>query len=704
MASLYQDIRRGATTGKRIADNVGEKVSRRMAETAALKEAVRAGDLVTRDEIVIERMGRRHGFIVKLLFFPALLTLFWDLPAFLTTIGLWVWSLYLQRCKITEMVADVPVAAAEAWGTLRGGVTAAIVTVLALWIMPARAFWVILAGGWGMAALFTSVGMVRIHSYFGSRQVAEDPVEVEEVPESEDMPDPEELEAVAKQHIVYGLTKPVPYVFDVPEGLPAGIAHRDEERYRHAYIIGKTRSGKSYFLRNAICQDIHSGAGVIVLTHERTMFEDYILPYYPSERIDDLVYFNPADTKGKIIGFNIFELNDGESPAFKAGEIYTVFERTIEDIGQSMRPILQNAIDALVYMQAGKTLRDLRTLIDPEGNQPLVSEIARSKYVEEETKRFWANYANSSAARTGYEPLKYRLRPLLQEPLLTTLSTASFNVNEELNRHSRVLCIDLSELRGPQQKMVGQMMIALLRETFSARDVQIKHKQFLPYFWYIDEFQQYAGDSSAALLEIFNGLRKYNIGLTIAHQTTANLKPEMLHTIMGNVGTVGAMRLQESEANYFARELQVKEVRQPVGKKKETVESVRAKYHEVYQSNNPKRTELLQMLQNKIKRLELEAALHEEEDEIERDPAVKLRPDLFLEETMPQGHMILRGSTLTQHLKKGAIYLQVPAEPVGVQREEIFEYDDYVMSSQEKYGKELPPPEAPPEDEFMVTT
>jgi hypothetical protein len=170
------------------------------------------------------------------------------------------------------------------------------------------------------------------------------------------------------------------------------------------------------------------------------------------------------------------------------------------------------------------------------------------------------------------------------------------------------------------------------------------------------------------------------------------------------VGTVGAMRLQESEANYFARELQVKEVRQPVGKKKETVESVRAKYHEVYQSNNPKRTELLQMLQNKIKRLELEAALHEEEDEIERDPAVKLRPDLFLEETMPQGHMILRGSTLTQHLKKGAIYLQVPAEPVGVQREEIFEYDDYVMSSQEKYGKELPPPEAPPEDEFMVTT
>jgi hypothetical protein len=696
---------------RRVMDNMGTKIATRIDETQRLSAAVETGDWVERDNILIARSGRSIERWIKFATIPVLLCLFFGFWAFvMAATALW-WRCYCIQRRIREIMGDWPREEMHISAAIRNTAMAAILIVFVMFIYQGKPeFWAVVGTG-----VVTLLGMgayvwATFHSY-GNQLAQENPtIDADEIAwEAETAPaytEPGVVDALAQETTIYGFTKTIPRVFDGPERYPAGVELTDKERFRHTYVIGKTMSGKSYFLRNVICQDIKNGFGVVVLTHERVMFQDYIMPYYPRERMDDLIYYNPADTQGKIIGFNLFALGEGENPSFKSGEIYTVFERTLDDLGASMKPILQNAIDALVYMRAGKTLRDLEALIDPE--VPTVRrEVLRSANVSDRTKRFWGSYEDSTTARTGFQPLLHRLRPLLEEPLLTTLSMASFNVNEELNRHARVLCIDLSGLQGSQQRMVGQLVIALLRETFYARDVQSKEQDFLPYYWYIDEFQQYAGHSEAALLEVFNGLRKYQIGLTIAHQTTANLSQELIKTIMGNVGTVGAMRLQESEAQYFARELQVKEVREHHGKKKETAEDVRAKYREVYLSNHPQRASMLKALHNKMDRLQQEEYLNRDETEdLEHDPTVKLRPDLFLEEHMPQGHIILRG-VKNAPFTKGALYLQVPVEPVGVAREAIFAYEDYVMHSQEKYGQEVvttpstPSPGAA-EDEYLI--
>ena len=604
-------------TGNRIGKNLGQKFVDRIEESATLRQAAQHGDWVQRDEILMQRLGRRTNLVTKLTVWPWLASLWFGLPVFLAGTGLWLWWLYYMRTKITLIMANVPVAAAEFATDIRFAVSAACVTVylmLFTYPMPTEAFWVVTAGGWLVTGFLGVLGWTKMTAYHATlaREELEAAREAEEALVDELPEDPneitieqsaayakrenerafaeeerqtQELAKVVRTTTVYGFTKAIPNVFDVPEKFPAGIAHDDPLRFRHSYFIGKTGSGKSVFLRNVILQDIYAGKGVVILSHERVMFEDYILPYYPSERIDDLIYYNPADTRGKVVGFNIFALNRGENPAFKAGEIATVFERCLDDLGASMKPILHNAIDALVCMQTGKTLRDLKTLIDSDANRELVRQITASPHVEDDVKRFWVGYSDSAAARTGAQPLAHRLRPLLREPLLTTLSTESFNVSEEINHHQRVICLDLSELRGPQQRMVGQFLIALLRETFYARDVVCPDKNFLDYYWFIDEFQAYAGHSQEALLEVFTGLRKYHIGLTIAHQTKFSISNQLFHVIMGNVGTVGALRLQDDEARDFAKELRVYERRSATTKGKETVASVRAKYEEVYYLN-----------------------------------------------------------------------------------------------------------------------
>ena len=45
-----------------------------------------------------------------------------------------------------------------------------------------------------------------------------------------------------------------------------------------------------------IYQDIEKGNGVGVIAPEAEMITEEIMPYIPEHRIDDVIYFNPADT------------------------------------------------------------------------------------------------------------------------------------------------------------------------------------------------------------------------------------------------------------------------------------------------------------------------------------------------------------------------------------------------------------------------
>ena len=71
-------------------------------------------------------------------------------------------------------------------------------------------------------------------------------------------------------------------------------------RDRHVYMIGRSGSGKTNLIRSMILQDAYYGRGVGVLAPERELLTDEILPYIPDNRIDDVVYIDPADTSAPI--------------------------------------------------------------------------------------------------------------------------------------------------------------------------------------------------------------------------------------------------------------------------------------------------------------------------------------------------------------------------------------------------------------------
>ena len=84
---------------------------------------------------------------------------------------------------------------------------------------------------------------------------------------------------------------------------PFGLSAAD--RRQHLYVIGKTGTGKTTFLRNLILQDIEAGEGVGVIDPHGDLALD-LLDHIPSRRTDDLVYFDPADDD-MIVGLNLLK-------------------------------------------------------------------------------------------------------------------------------------------------------------------------------------------------------------------------------------------------------------------------------------------------------------------------------------------------------------------------------------------------------------
>ena len=76
------------------------------------------------------------------------------------------------------------------------------------------------------------------------------------------------------------------------------------------YVIAKTRTAQTSFLENMAIDDIRSGKGLAVIDPHGE-FAEKMLDFIPEERIQDVVYFNPADL-GHPIAFNVLESVDLE--------------------------------------------------------------------------------------------------------------------------------------------------------------------------------------------------------------------------------------------------------------------------------------------------------------------------------------------------------------------------------------------------------
>ncbi|MBI1961652.1 MAG: type IV secretion system DNA-binding domain-containing protein, partial [Parcubacteria group bacterium] len=164
---------------------------------------------------------------------------------------------------------------------------------------------------------------------------------------------------------------------------------KKDDRRRHVYLIGKTGMGKSTVLENMIIQDIQNGEGVAVVDPHGDLVEK-VVEYIPNERVNDVIYFNPADLDYPI-SFNVFEKVDRAHQHLIASGLIGIFKKLWADSwGPRLEYVLRNAILALLEYPESTLLGVMRLLVDKGYRKKVIQQVTdpvvRSFWVDEYSK------------------------------------------------------------------------------------------------------------------------------------------------------------------------------------------------------------------------------------------------------------------------------------------------------------------------------
>jgi hypothetical protein len=117
--------------------------------------------------------------------------------------------------------------------------------------------------------------------------------------------------------------------------------------------------------------------------------------------------------------------------------------------------------------------------------------------------------------------------------------------------HKKILLIKLNKGKLRQSAdLLGSLFMAKLQlAAFSRANIPIEAR--VPFYLYIDEFQNFASESFGVVL---SEARKYGLSLIMAHQTLEQIPKELRSVILGNAGIQVYFRMNRQDAELLAKE------------------------------------------------------------------------------------------------------------------------------------------------------
>jgi len=326
---------------------------------------------------------------------------------------------------------------------------------------------------------------------------------------------------------------------------------KTDDRRRHTYVVGKTGMGKSVFLENLIYHDIMTGNGVAVVDPHGDLVET-VLKFIPANRVNDVIYFNPADIDYPI-AFNVLEKVDPKYRHLIASGLVGVFKKIWADSwGPRLEYLLRNAILALLDYPDSTLLGVNRVLIDKEYRKKVVAKIQ-----DPVVKMFWQDEFtkyNQQFLTEAIAPIQNKVGQFLSTSLIRNIlgQVKSTIDMREIMDEKKILLLNLSKGRIGEDasSLLGAMIITKIQLAAMSR-VDIAEKEREDFYLYVDEFQNFATESFAGIL---SEARKYRLNLIIAHQYIEQLGETVEASVFGNVGTIICFRVGAADAEELVKE------------------------------------------------------------------------------------------------------------------------------------------------------
>lgn len=325
-----------------------------------------------------------------------------------------------------------------------------------------------------------------------------------------------------------------------------------DDRRRHFYYVGKTGTGKSYFLQQMILQDMRQGAGLAFLDPHGDAVE-WLLERIPPERAEDVIYFNPADIE-RPMGLNIIEYESETDKHLVTNAfinlLYKMFDPHKQGIvGPRLEQSVRNSM-LTAMAKKGSTLIEVMRIITDDKFMKTFLDVLDDDIV----RRFWTDQMAQTSEFHKSEVLGYivsKFDRFVTNKMMRNImgqSKSGFNIRQVMDQ-KKILLVNLSKgLIGEENsQFLGLLLIPKILSGAMSR-ANIHEDLRNDFFLYVDEFQNFATEDFA---QILSEARKYRLNLIVANQYISQIDEKIRDAVFGNVGTMASFKVGIDDAAYL---------------------------------------------------------------------------------------------------------------------------------------------------------
>lgn len=337
-----------------------------------------------------------------------------------------------------------------------------------------------------------------------------------------------------------------------------GINHQfgmlRSDRSRHVYIIGQTGAGKSGTLELFALSDIFHGEGYAIIDPHGDFAVDN-MRFIPGSRMEDVVYFNPADTAFPL-GFNPLEVTNPSQKTNISSEVIGVLKRMFgESWGPRLEYILRYTILALLDRPSTTMLDITRMLTDKKFRKETLEYSTDTVVLQ-----FWnVEFAswNDKFQSEAIAPVLNKVGAFTANPIIRNIigqPKSTFNIREIMDE-GKILIVNLSKglIGEDNAAILGAFLVTKIQLAAMSRSDIPNIEDRRRFYLYVDEFQNFATDSFATIL---SEARKYGLNLTVANQYISQMTDTVRDAVFGNVGTMISFRVSADDAPILSKQFE----------------------------------------------------------------------------------------------------------------------------------------------------
>ncbi len=325
----------------------------------------------------------------------------------------------------------------------------------------------------------------------------------------------------------------------------------EEDKFRHMYIVWKTGTGKSTFLSNLIANDIKNGKGIGLLDPHGELVET-VLEHIPSHRTNDVILFDIADSEFPI-GFNLLQAKDLDEKTRIVSWVVTTFQKLFaHSRWPRLEYILRNIMLTLIDYPNATLMHILRILTDKNFREEVLKHTTDTMIL-----KFWRDEYDKRDERQKQDamwPITNKIWQFLSSAVVRNIfgqPKSKLNLREAMDS-GKIILINLSKgkIWEDNAAMIWSLLVTKFQIDAMSR-ADIRPEERVPFYLYIDEFQNFATDSFATIL---SEARKYKLSLIMANQYTSQLLETIRDAIFGNIWSIFSFTIGYDDAKVIANQ------------------------------------------------------------------------------------------------------------------------------------------------------